>query len=177
MTEINHSLLELDLPGDNIFGADCDDSAASQVAAFAPAVNAAIPWAAVLGNHDQEGNLNREQLIQQIVNMDYTLTQMNPVSSAHHEEACLDSNPPSGSCNSQMLTSVEGFGFYNLEVGGVNGSELAGKSVLNLYFLDSGDQSNIAGVEGYNWIKSGQQEWFIHASAQLRVSQLKCVSV
>jgi hypothetical protein len=165
--------LQCDPPGDNIFGADCDDSAASQVAAFAPSVNAAIPWAAVLGNHDQEGNLNREQLIQQIVKMNYTLTRMNPFSGLLHE-TCPDSYPAFCSCNPH-LTSVEGFGFFNVEVGGVECSELANKSVLNLYFLDSGDQSNIAGVEGYDWIKSGQREWFTHASAQLQVSLAKHV--
>ena len=86
--------------------------------------------------------------------MNHTLTRMNPFSSSPHD-SCLDSKPAFCSCNSQ-LESVEGFGFFNLEIGGIKGSELGNKSVLNLYFLDSGDQSNIAGVEGYNWIKSGE---------------------
>ncbi|KAK5812399.1 hypothetical protein PVK06_027828 [Gossypium arboreum] len=37
--------------GDNIFGSDTKDSAKSLNAAFAPAIAAEIPWAAVLGNH------------------------------------------------------------------------------------------------------------------------------
>ncbi|KAK5812397.1 hypothetical protein PVK06_027826 [Gossypium arboreum] len=39
--------------GDNIFGFEAKDSAKLLNAAFAPAIAAGIPWAAVLGNHDQ----------------------------------------------------------------------------------------------------------------------------
>ncbi|MCO5582697.1 hypothetical protein L7F22_036596 [Adiantum nelumboides] len=148
--------------GDNIFGVDCDDSAASQVAAFAPAVNAQIPWAAVLGNHDQEGNLNRMQLMQHIVSINYTLAQINPPmpslslsSEGHHYECGL-------------LASIDGYGNYNLEVAGPQGSPLANKSILNLYFLDSGDYSTVPGIGGYGWIKASQQGWFSQTSAQLQ---------
>ncbi|KAI5073314.1 hypothetical protein GOP47_0011327 [Adiantum capillus-veneris] len=148
--------------GDNIYGFDCNDSTASQVAAFAPAVNAQIPWAAVLGNHDQEGNLNRMELMQHIVSMDYTLAQINPPlasltlpSEGHHYECGLAS-------------SIDGYGNYNLEVGGAQGSPLANKSVLNLYFLDSGDYSTVPGIGGYGWIKPSQQLWFSQTSAQLQ---------
>lgn len=148
--------------GDNIYGVDCDDSAASQVAAFAAAVNAKIPWAAVLGNHDQEGNLNRLQLMQQIVTMEYTLAQVNPLisslsmsSEGHHYECGVS-------------PSIDGYGNYNLEVGGPQGSPLANKSVLNLYFLDSGDYSTVPGIGGYGWLKPSQQVWFSQTSAELQ---------
>lgn len=154
--------------GDNIFGADCNDSATSQVSAFAPAVDAKIPWVAVLGNHDQEGNLDREQLMQHIVAMEHTLTRINPLTKYDFQH-CLSSSPDFDSCNT-TLTSIEGFGNYNLEIGGVNDSALAAKSVLNLYFLDSGDQSTITGVDGYGWIKSGQRGWFSHTSSRLQAA-------
>ncbi|KAJ6729689.1 hypothetical protein OIU85_020583 [Salix viminalis] len=46
--------------GDNIFGFDATDAAKSLSAAFQPAIASNIPWAAVLGNHDQESTLSRE---------------------------------------------------------------------------------------------------------------------
>lgn len=140
--------------GDNIYGSDCNDSAASQVAAFAPAVNSKIPWAAVLGNHDQEGDLDREQLMQQIVSMKYSLAQINPYNTHL--------------CECSLSAHIDGFGNYNLEVQGVQGSQLANKSVLNLYFLDSGDYSTVPGIGGYGWIKPTQQVWFSQTSAKLQ---------
>lgn len=107
--------------GDNIFGFDAKDSAKSLNAAFAPAIAAGIPWAAVLGNHDQQGTLSREGVMKHIVGLKHTLSQFNP-SEAH---------------------IIDGFGNYNLEVGGIEGSGFANKSVLNLYFLDSGDYSTV----------------------------------
>nr|KJB49670.1 hypothetical protein B456_008G132800 [Gossypium raimondii] len=65
-TAFIHRMIEAEKPnfiiftGDNIYGFDSKDSAKSMDAAFAPAIAARIPWAAVLGNHDQEGTLSRE---------------------------------------------------------------------------------------------------------------------
>ena len=64
---------------------------------------------------------------------------------------------------------IDGFGNYNLEVGGVKGSSFENKSVLNLYFLDSGDYSTVPSISGYGWIKASQQFWFQRTSAKLQV--------
>ncbi|KAE8700963.1 putative inactive purple acid phosphatase 29 [Hibiscus syriacus] len=61
--------------GDNIYGFDSKDSAKSMDAAFAPAIASRIPWAAVLGNHDQEGTLSREGVMKHIVGLNHTLSQ------------------------------------------------------------------------------------------------------
>jgi len=61
------------------------------------------------------------------------------------------------------------FGNYNLEVGGVKGTDFENKSVLNLYFLDSGDYSKVPFIPGYGWIKPSQQLWFKRTSQKLRV--------
>ncbi|XP_048494565.1 probable inactive purple acid phosphatase 29 [Beta vulgaris subsp. vulgaris] len=132
--------------GDNIFGLDATDAAKSLDAAFSPAVMSNIPWAAVLGNHDQESTLSREGVMKHIVNMKNTLSLVNP--------------PDAG--------IIDGFGNYNLEVAGVSGSQFHNKSVLNLYFLDSGDYSTVPLIPGYGWIKASQQSWFLHTFSRLK---------
>lgn len=133
--------------GDNIFGFDATDAAKSLSAAFAPAISSNIPWAAILGNHDQESTLSREGVMKHIVGLKNTLSQVNPAD-AH---------------------VIDGFGNYNLEISGVKGSSYQNKSVLNLYFLDSGDYSTVPSIPGYGWVKPSQQFWFQRTSANLRV--------
>ncbi|XP_044491263.1 probable inactive purple acid phosphatase 29 isoform X1 [Mangifera indica] len=132
--------------GDNIFGFDATDAAKSLNAAFAPAIASNIPWVAVLGNHDQQSTLSRGGVMKHIVTLKNTLSQVNP------PEARI----------------IDGFGNYNLEIGGVEGSSFENKSVLNLYFLDSGDYSTVPAIGGYGWIKPSQQLWFERTSAKLR---------
>lgn len=140
--------------GDNIFGFDTTDPTRSMNAAFAPAVSLNIPWAAVLGNHDQESTLSRKGVMKFIVGMKNTLAQLNP-------PGFLD---------------IDGYGNYNLEVHGFKDSNLANKSVLNLYFLDSGDYSKVPSIPGYDWIKPSQQLWFQHISTKLQVVlNLQCL--
>ncbi|KAF4366450.1 hypothetical protein F8388_003688 [Cannabis sativa] len=132
--------------GDNIFGFDATDAVKSLNAAFAPAIASNIPWTAILGNHDQESTLSREGVMKHIVGLKNTLSQVNP------PEAKF----------------IDGFGNYNVEVGGVKGSSFENKSVLNLYFLDSGDYSTVPSIPGYGWIKASQQFWFERTSSKLR---------
>ncbi|KAK4481362.1 hypothetical protein RD792_012249 [Penstemon davidsonii] len=134
--------------GDNIFGFDATDAASSMNAAFAPAISSNIPWAAVLGNHDQESTLSRGGVMKHIVGLKNTLSKFNP----------------------PKARVIDGFGNYNLEVHGVEGSILANKSLLNLYFLDSGDYSTVPSIPGYGWIKPSQQFWFQRTSQKLQRS-------
>ncbi|KAJ6710206.1 hypothetical protein OIU74_011152 [Salix koriyanagi] len=137
--------------GDNIFGFDATDAANSLSAAFQPAIASNIPWAAVLGNHDQESTLSREGVMKHIVGLTNTLSQVNPA------EAHI----------------IDGFGNYNLEIGGIKGSQFENKSALNLYFLDSGDYSTVPAIPGYGWIKPSQQLWFQRTSAKLRRAYMR----
>jgi hypothetical protein len=136
--------------GDNIFQYDCDDAVASLNLAFAPAIEAKIPWAAVLGNHDQEGNLSRQGVMRYITSMDYTVSGLNP--SSH-------------GCN-----YLDGFGNYVLEILGAPGSPQQNKSVMNLYFVDSGDYSLISEVAGYGWIHETQSTWVKRIAKHLQVA-------
>ncbi|KAI4342855.1 hypothetical protein MLD38_027423 [Melastoma candidum] len=149
-TAFVHRMIDTEKPdlivftGDNIFGPDATDAAKSMDEAFSPAITSGIPWVAILGNHDQESTLSREGVMKHIVGLKHTMSQFNPPG------------------------EIDGFGNYNLEVRGTEGSSLANKSVLNLYFLDSGDYSTVPRVRGYNWIKPSQQVWFQQTSKKLQ---------
>jgi hypothetical protein len=105
-----------------------------------------VPWAAILGNHDQESTMNREELISFMSLMDYSVSQVNPPGFVVH-----------------------GFGNYHIGIHGPFGSELVNTSLLNLYFLDSGDREVFNGVKTYGWIKESQQAWLRSTSLELQV--------
>ncbi|KAK7303938.1 hypothetical protein RJT34_14864 [Clitoria ternatea] len=143
--------------GDNIFGTSAPDAAESMFEAFGPAMESGLPWAAVLGNHDHESTLNREELMSLISLMDYSVSQINP----------LDDDPTSPT-NGGTMTNIDGVGNYNLRVYGAPGSLLANSTVLNLYFLDSGDSALYQGIQTYGWIKDSQLRWLRHVSQEFQ---------
>lgn len=136
--------------GDNIFGASATDAAESLFKAFIPAMQSKIPWAAVLGNHDQESTMSREELMSFMSLMDYSVSQVNP--------------------SNGDLRRIDGFGNYNIMVKGAFGSELVNTSVLKLDFLDTGDHEVVNGVRTYGYIKESQLAWLRNNSQLLRVS-------
>uniref|UniRef100_A0A7C8YKW1 Acid phosphatase n=1 Tax=Opuntia streptacantha TaxID=393608 RepID=A0A7C8YKW1_OPUST len=134
--------------GDNIFGSSTPDAAESLFQAFGLAAEYRIPWAAILGNHDQESTMDREELMSLISLMDYSVSQVNPMV-----------RDPSGSGEEVFLDRIDGFGNYNLMVYGAYGSPFANNSVLNLVFLDSGDRFAANGRGTYGWIRESQLDW------------------
>ncbi|XP_022135352.1 probable inactive purple acid phosphatase 28 [Momordica charantia] len=133
--------------GDNIFGSSTTDAAESLFRAFGPVIQYQIPWAAILGNHDQESTMTREELMSLISLMDYSVSQTNPP---------VNYSPSTGS---QMIRNIDGFGNYDINIYGAPGSHLANSTVLNLYFLDSGDRAIVQGARTYGWIKESQLQW------------------
>ncbi|XP_010536887.1 PREDICTED: probable inactive purple acid phosphatase 28 [Tarenaya hassleriana] len=142
--------------GDNIFGASTTDAAESLLQAIGPAIDFGIPWAAVLGNHDQESTLTREELMTFLSLMDYSVSQINPPAE--------DSSNPAR----DAFRSIDGFGNYRLRVHGAPGSVLANSSVFDLFFLDSGDRETFQGVRTYGWIKDSQLLWLRNSSQEDR---------
>lgn len=138
------------LPGDNIFGNSATDAAESLFKAFRPVMVAGKPWAAVLGNHDQESTMTREELMSFISLMDYSVAQVNPSAAGH--------------------VRIDGFGNYDITVKGASGSELFNTSVLNLYFLDSGDHEMVNGFKTYGWIRESQLAWLQMTSQERQVA-------
>ncbi|PKI56668.1 hypothetical protein CRG98_022918 [Punica granatum] len=132
--------------GDNIFGQTSVDAAESMFRAFTPAMESKLPWAAILGNHDQESTMTREELMSFISLMDYSISEINPPAEK----------------------GIHGFGNYHLQVHGVLGSSLANSSVLNLFFLDSGDREVVNGRRTYGWIRESQLCWLQGLSQKLQ---------
>ena len=122
-----------------------------------------IPWAAVLGNHDQESTLNREELMSLISLMDYSVSQLNPLVNnlSDHRESLL-------------LNGIDGFGNYNLSVHGPYGSQLPNHSILNLLFLDSGDRVTVEGRKTYGWIRKSQLDW-LQGFSQAKQVRISCM--
>ena len=118
------------------------------IEAFGPAMESRLPWAAVLGNHDQESTMNREELMYFISLMDYSVARTNPLA----EDL---SNPAKG----DIIENIDGFGNYDLRVYGPAGSHLANISIFKLFFLDSGDREIVQGIRTYGWIKESQLRW------------------
>ena len=147
------------IAGDNI-DFDATNAMKSMDEAFAPVIAAKIPWAAILGNHDQESSLPRAEVMAYLTQMDYSLSQiLNPTM-----ESLLGK-----SVDPKAPIEVNGYGNYYLQVFGASGSDSANSSLLNLYFLDSGDYSKFQTVGGYDWIRASQLLWFETLSAKLRV--------
>ncbi|CAG7910277.1 unnamed protein product [Brassica rapa] len=138
--------------GDNIFGSSTTDAAESLLQAIGPAIEYGIPWAAILGNHDQESTMNRAELMTFLSLMDFSVSQINP--------------PLEDGSDRGALRSIDGFGNYRLRVHGASGSVLSNSTVFDLFFLDSGDRETVQGRRTYGWIKDSQLSWLQDASKQ-----------
>ncbi len=118
------------LTGDIIESRRCRDPVKSFRDALYVAASSGIPWAAVFGNHDSEGNVTREQLMQAQLELPGTVAR---------------SGPP----------EVEGVGNFSLRI-----EDRDGRVKAALYCLDSGDYSDHEEAAGYGWIRERQLAWF-----------------
>lgn len=62
------------LTGDQVFGDAAPDAETAVLKAVAPFIEAQIPWAAVLGNHDDEGSMTREQMARYMMTLPFSLS-------------------------------------------------------------------------------------------------------
>ncbi len=103
---------------------------------FAPVENRKIPWAYVFGNHDDEFEVSREELMEYVVQKTYCIAR-------------------SGD------KSLSGVGNYIHEIKDISGKET--KALL--YFMDSKAYSTLQGIKGYDWFAFDQIDWFKKQSA------------
>ena len=113
-------------------------------------ISRSIPYAAIFGNHDDEGprktHLSRSAQMSLLSTMPFSLSQPGP------EE-------------------VEGIGNYVVEVLAPNPSQ---HSAVTIYFLDSHSYSpDEATFRGYDWIKPTQIDWFRQTAQSLKAKNDK----
>lgn len=114
----------------------CEDERQGWDEVLAPIISRHIPWAAVLGNHDDE----------------YTSwTRRDIIANASGKPYSLVSNGPE---------EMTGAGNYIVTV---NGSGENPAAVL--YFMDSGNYSTSKNISGYGWFGFDQIEWYRANSA------------
>jgi len=142
--------------GDNIFESNAPDVVESLFKAFGPAMESWLSWVGVLGNHYQESTMNHEDLMSLISLMDYSVSKINP----------SDDDATKGG----LKTKIDRFRNYDLKVYGALGSMLANITVLNLFFLDSGDKAVYQGIQTYWCIKESQLHWLRCVSQEFQVT-------
>lgn len=119
------------LTGDQVFGKESPDAESSLFKALDPFVRRKIPFAVTLGNHDDEGSLNRELTMQLSCDLPYSVSSMGP-----HD--------------------IDGVGNYITPIFNHNKSSVP----LLFYFLDTHKGSRQPKVNpGYDWIKTDQLQW------------------
>ncbi len=97
-----------------------------------------IPWTAVLGNHDDEFAIKREEIIRIISSQPY----------------CVMKNCAEG---------IDGHGNHILSIYGSKENE---KVLSLIYCLDSRSYSTLKSVKGYGWVELSQINWYRQESAK-----------
>ena len=129
------------LAGDQINGETSKDAATPLFKAVKPMVDRQIPYAAIFGNHDDEGNLKRADQMSILEQLPYSMSLAGP------EE-------------------IDGVGNYYIEVLGRGTSS---NSALTLYFFDTHSYSpDERQYQGYDWIKPNQIRWFKDTAQRLK---------
>ena len=132
------------LSGDQVNGETAPDAQSAFFKIAAVCSQRKIPYAVIFGNHDDEGSLSREALMQLNQNLPYSLSEPGP-------------------------PSPDGVGNYVVEVLGRSGST---HSALTLYLLDTHSYSpDEHQFRGYDWLKKNQIDWFRSTAQELRHKQ------
>ncbi|KAL1696645.1 Metallo-dependent phosphatase-like protein [Schizophyllum commune] len=134
--------------GDQLNGQGTSWDPKSVLAKFARGVtDRNIPWAAVYGNHDEENGADKEEQMQMMKALPYSMVERGP-------------------------KDVHGVGNYVLKAFSADASKT---HLLTMYFLDSGSYSkgyfNWRGMfqpTAYDWIRQSQVDWFLQQSAKIK---------
>ncbi|KAF2663614.1 Metallo-dependent phosphatase [Microthyrium microscopicum] len=133
------------LSGDQVNGETAPDSQSAIFKLLELFTSRKIPYAAIMGNHDDEGSLSRAEMVDLISEMPYSLT---------------TSGPP----------TLPGSGNYYLQVMSHNGHH----SALTIWLFDTHSYSpDEKKYHGYDWIKDEQIRWFKDVAGGLKSSNAK----
>ncbi|KAK0252519.1 hypothetical protein LTR91_004924 [Friedmanniomyces endolithicus] len=136
------------LSGDQVEGPSAPDTQSALFKLAAPLIERRISYAAIFGNHDDEGalSLSRSAQMGLLQNLPYSLSRPGP-------------------------ENVEGVGNYYLEILAPSPST---HSALTIYMLDThGLTPDEKKYEGYDWLKPSQISWFTSTAQGLRKQHSK----
>lgn len=134
------------LSGDQINGETSPDSQSALFKVANVFIQAKIPFVAIFGNHDSEGSISREGLMDLLQTLPYSLSKPGPA-------------------------TIDGIGNYYIEV---LGRGTTSHSASTLYLLDThGYSPDKRQFRGYDWIKKSQIDWFKSTTQSLRSSHEK----
>ena len=125
------------LTGDILAGGGCEDAAESLRQVVQTVEACGVPWAAVFGNHDDEGTADRHELMAIMSESPLSLTQPGPA-------------------------EIPGVGNYVLSIQSFKENVPAAV----LYFIDSGSYAQ-TDIGGYDWIRREQIAWYLQESARI----------
>ena len=135
------------LSGDQVNGETAPDAQSAMFKYAELLISRHIPFANIFGNHDDEGSLTREEMMQ------------------------LSESSLRYSLGTPGLPTVDGVGNYHLEV--LSHKKAAHSSALTLYFLDThGYSPDERNFRGYDWLKKSQVDWFRATSQELKKSHV-----
>ncbi|KAI8076022.1 Metallo-dependent phosphatase-like protein [Thamnidium elegans] len=141
--EYIEKLLEKEKPnlvvfsGDNINGELVSDARSATFKFAEPVIKQKIPWAVVFGNHDDQNDLSREELLQVMNKMPYSLTERGPL-------------------------DIPGVGNYFIKIFSDTSAEK--QHTFTLYFLDSHSYTEEDEEDEYDYIKLEQLDWIIKSA-------------
>lgn len=127
------------ITGDLIWSLSVSDPLEAIQRAVAPVQASGVPWVFVFGNHDAEGEVSRQTLMEYLI---------------HHNDHCLAIAGP---------TNITGTGNYVLTI---KESEHDRDAAI-LYFMDSGSYANDQ-VGGYEWIHWDQINWYMDHAYRMK---------
>ncbi|EME88376.1 uncharacterized protein MYCFIDRAFT_48558 [Pseudocercospora fijiensis CIRAD86] len=130
------------LSGDQVEGPAAPDTQTAIFKMVAPLVERSIPYAAIFGNHDDEGamSLPRKGQMALIQTLPFSLSQAGPA-------------------------EAEGVGNYYVEVQAHSSQH----SALTIYLLDTHSLTpDEKRYKGYDWLKPGQIHWFRETAESLK---------
>lgn len=134
------------LTGDQVWGEEAPDPDTALFKAVTPLVARKIPYAMVMGNHDDQLIYSREDMMFLSTYLPYSMSALGP------EE-------------------VDGYGNYGILV---RSSKFLKKGVAAFYFLDShGYSKNPKVTPGYDWFKDSQMWWLENESGLMREQMVK----
>ncbi|MCJ1336173.1 hypothetical protein MMC09_001449 [Bachmanniomyces sp. S44760] len=131
------------LTGDQVNGETSPDAQTSVFKFAELLIKRKIPYAAIFGNHDDEGSLDRSGLMSLTESLPLSLSQAGPA-------------------------TVDGIGNYAIDILARGTSS---HSAITLYLLDThGYSPDETHFKGYDWIKPSQIQWFHETARKLKNS-------